>query len=280
MAEIISIANQKGGVGKTTSTINLAYALACLDQEVLVVDFDPQGNASSGLGVQLEQDDQRDIYGVLSGNIPAAEAIHQTSMDWLDVLPASHNLAGAEVELVGVEGRESVLKKALAPISGMYKYIFIDCPPSLGLLTLNALVASNKVITPIQCEYYAMEGVARFMDTISKVKAFLNPSLEFDGSLLTMYDARINLSNQVKEEVSKYFGKRTYNTPVPRNVRLAEAPSFGQSIFTYDPACRGAVAYFELGVEFLQRRGADVSKYKGYMPFVTDENNPDYDLGG
>jgi len=278
MTEIISLANQKGGVGKTTTTINLAYALACLDKEVLVVDMDPQSNATSGLGVSPEEDG-RNIYSVMSGKMAAHEAIKQTAMEWLDVIPAGHDLAGAEVELVNQDHREKVLKNVLAPLRGMYQYILIDCPPSLGLLTINALAASDSVITPVQCEYYAMEGLAHFTDTVSKVKSFLNPNLKMDGGVLTMYDSRINLSNQVKDEISRYYGERIYKTPVPRNVRLAEAPSFGQTIFTYDPSCRGAIAYFDLAIEFLTRRGADPKHFEGLKPYIGDEDE-DFDFGG
>ena len=278
MAEIISLANQKGGVGKTTTTINLAYALACLNQEVLVVDIDPQSNATSGLGI-TPGENEKSIYDLMSGKASPGEVIKQTSMEWLDVLPASHDLAGAEVELVGMDSREKVLKTVLDPLRDMYSFIFIDCPPSLGLLTVNALVASDTVITPVQCEYYAMEGLAYFTETVSKVKNFLNPSLKIDGGVLTMYDARINLSNQVKEEISKYYGTRLYQTPVPRNVRLAEAPSFGQTIFTYDPSCRGAIAYFDLAIEFLVRRGANPKLYEGLKPFIGGDDE-DFDYGG
>ncbi|MFA6583328.1 MAG: AAA family ATPase [Elusimicrobiaceae bacterium] len=277
MGEIISIANQKGGVGKTTTTINLSYALACLNQEVLVIDMDPQSNATSGLGVE-QSSVRKSIYDVISGTATAEEAIVPSSMEWLDVIPASRDLAGAEVELVSMEGREGVLKKALAPLKEMYRFILIDCPPSLGLLTLNALTASDSVIIPVQCEYYAMEGLAHFMDTISKIQTFINPRLKIDGGVMTMFDARINLSNQVRTEVTKFFGKRLYQTPVPRNIRLAEAPSFGQPIFSYDPACRGATAYFELGKEFLVRRGADPAVLAEAKPFIADEMM-DYDLG-
>ena len=278
MAEIIAVANQKGGVGKTTTTVNLAYALAMLDQDVLVVDFDPQGNASSGLGV-VPDDRDVTIYEAMSGEEPIEKAIRQTSMETLDVCPAVHALAGAEVELVPVENREQVLKKALAPLAEMYDFIFIDCPPSLGLLTVNALTAANSVVVPIQCEYYAMEGLAYFMDTVKKINAATNPELELDGGIITMYDARINLANQVMEEVSKHYSDRVYKTPIPRNVRLAEAPSYGQTIFEYDPGCRGAVAYHDLAIEFLVRRGANPKIYEGSKPYVIPAA-PDYDMGG
>ncbi len=277
MGEIISIANQKGGVGKTTTSINLAYALATLDQQVLLVDFDPQGNAGSGLGVSLEDAD-KSVYHLLTKTAKFEDVVRQTSSEMLDVLPACKNLAGAEVELVNVRGRENMLAEALNSLRDMYDFILIDCPPSLGLLTLNALMASDSVITPVQCEYYAMEGLAHFMTTISKIKQFLNPRLKLDGGILTMYDARMNLSKQVFTEVSRFFGDKVYKTPIPRNIRLAEAPSFGQSIFDYDPACRGAAAYVELASEFLGRRGADVNEYKEAV--FAGPTACNYDFGG
>ena len=226
MAEIVVVANQKGGVGKTTTSINLAYALACLNQEVLLVDFDPQGNAGSGLGVTVK-DGEKSVYHLLTKVSPFEQVVRQTSNEFLDVLPACKDLAGAEVELVNVRGRENMLKDALAPIRDMYQFIIIDCPPSLGLLTLNAMMAADSVITPVQCEYYAMEGLAHFMGTVNKIKQFLHPKLKMDGGVLTMYDAHLNLAKQVREEVSRFFGDKIYKTPIPRNIRLAEAPSFG-----------------------------------------------------
>lgn len=277
MGEIVSIANQKGGVGKTTTSINLAYALACLDKSVLLVDFDPQGNAGSGLGINIK-DGEKSVYHLLTKNASFDEVVRQTSNELLDVLPACKNLAGAEVELVNVKGRENMLADALNPLRKMYDFIIIDCPPSLGLLTLNALMASESVITPVQCEYYAMEGLAHFMTTISKIKQFLNNNLRLDGGILTMYDARMNLSKQVFDEVSRFFGDRVYKTPIPRNIRLAEAPSFGQSIFDYDPVCRGANAYVELATEFLVRRGASAADYKNFK--MTGDVACNYDFGG
>ena len=277
MGEIVCIANQKGGVGKTTTSINLAYALAMLGQNVLLVDFDPQGNAGSGLGVMLKEG-EKSVYHLLTKTATFQDVVRQTSNELLDVLPACKNLAGAEVELVNVRGRENMLADALNPLRKMYNFILIDCPPSLGLLTLNALMAADSVITPVQCEYYAMEGLAHFMTTISKIKQFLNPRLKLDGGILTMFDARMNLSKQVLHEVSQFFGDKVYKTPIPRNIRLAEAPSFGQSIFDYDPACRGANAYIQLAVEFLTRRGADAKMYQDFK--MTGEMPLNYDFGG
>ncbi len=279
MSEIVAVANQKGGVGKTTTAINLAVALAAFDYETLLIDFDPQSNSTSGLGVDITKNN-KNIYDVLSGRSQVEAAIHQTSVEWLDIIPTSHNLAGAEIELVGVLSREAVLKRALDKVRGMYKFIVIDCPPSLGLLTVNALNAADAVITPVQCEYYAMEGLAYFMNTVEKIKVALNPGLKIDGGVITMFDSRINLANQVKEEIARYYGEKLYKTVIPRNVRLAEAPSYGQPIFVYDPSSRGALAYKELALEFLARRGVDVSRYKNSDLYVNEEAELEYDLGG
>ena len=277
MGEIVVVANQKGGVGKTTTSINLAYALACLNQEVLLIDFDPQGNAGSGLGVTLAEGD-KSVYHLLSKTATFEQVVRQTSNELLDVIPACKDLAAAEVELVNVRGRENMLKEVLEPLRSMYKYIIIDCPPSLGLLTLNAMMAADSVITPVQCEYYAMEGLAHFISTVSKIKQFLHPKLKMDGGVLTMFDSRMNLSKQVFAEVSRFFGDQVYKTPIPRNIRLAEAPSFGQSIFDYDPACRGANAYIQLAIEFLSRRGAKAEDYQSFQ--MTGERTVNYDFGG
>lgn len=277
MTEIVCVANQKGGVGKTTTSVNLSYALACLGQEVLLVDLDPQSNASSGVGVFVKEG-ERSVYNFLTKTAPFREVVRQTSNELLDVLPASKDLAGAEVEFVNIQGRERVLKEALSKIKSMYNFIIIDCPPSLSLLTINALVAADSVITPIQCEYYAMEGLAHFINTTGKVKQFLSPNLKIDGGILTMYDARMNLSNQVREEVSKFYGDKVYKTAIPRNVRLAEAPSFGQSIIEYDPSCRGTKAYIELAKEFLIRRGFKEEDIKDYT--LASSQNAGFDFGG
>ncbi|MCK4935576.1 MAG: ParA family protein [Elusimicrobiales bacterium] len=270
MAEIVAIANQKGGVGKTTTAINLAVALAAFDNETLLVDLDPQSNASSGLGVDASDGD-RNIYSALCGKLKPENAIRQTSVEWLDILPTNRDLAGAEIELVSEFSRESVLKKTLDRLRPMYKYIIIDCPPSLGLLTVNALTASDSVITPVQCEYYAMEGLAHFMATVNKIKSALNPNLTVDGGIITMFDKRINLANQVLGEINKYYGDRVYKTVIQRNIRLAEAPSFGQPIFIYDPSSKGAFAYKNLAIEFLERRGGKAEKYGGSEIYVTEE---------
>jgi ATPases involved in chromosome partitioning len=277
MTEIVCVANQKGGVGKTTTSVNLSYALACLGQEVLLVDLDPQSNASSGVGV-IVKEGERSVYNFLTKTAPFREVVRQTSNELLDVLPASKDLAGAEVEFVNIQGRERVLKEALSKIKSMYNFIIIDCPPSLSLLTINALVAADSVITPIQCEYYAMEGLAHFINTTGKVKQFLSPNLKIDGGILTMYDARMNLANQVREEVSKFYGDKVYKTAIPRNVRLAEAPSFGQSIIEYDPSCRGTKAYIELAKEFLIRRGFKEEDIKDYT--LASSQNAGFDFGG
>ena len=277
MSEIVCVANQKDGVGKTTTSVNLAYALAYLGQEVLLVDFDPQSNASSGLGVILTEE-EKSVYNFLTKTATFKEVVRQTSNELLDILPANKNLAGAEVELVNTPQREKFLKQALDPIKRMYDFIIIDCPPSLSLLTVNALVSADSVITPIQCEYYAMEGLANFINTIGKVKQFLSPTLKVDGGILTMFDSRMNLSKQVREDVSKYYGEKVYKNPIPRNIRLAEAPSFGQSIFEYEPTCRGARAYLDLAIEFLVRRGAKAEDYESFKSAVNKNN--DFDFGG
>ena len=277
MSEIVCVANQKGGVGKTTTSVNLAYALAYLGQEVLLLDFDPQSNASSGLGVILTEE-EKSVYNFLTKTATFKEVVRQTSNELLDILPANKNLAGAEVELVNTPQREKFLKQALDTIKRMYDFIIIDCPPSLSLLTVNALVSADSVITPIQCEYYAMEGLANFINTIGKVKQFLSPTLKVDGGILTMFDSRMNLSKQVREDVSKYYGEKVYKNPIPRNIRLAEAPSFGQSIFEYEPTCRGARAYLDLAIEFLVRRGAKAEDYESFKSAVNKNN--DFDFGG
>ncbi|ASN03801.1 ParA family protein [Virgibacillus necropolis] len=250
MGKIIAMANQKGGVGKTTSAVNLSACLAYLDKKVLLVDIDPQGNATSGVGVN-KADVNQCIYNVLVEDVPVKEVITQSSVSNLDIIPATIQLAGAEIELVPTISREIRLKKSLEMAKEHYDYIIIDCPPSLGLLTINALTSSDTVLIPVQCEYYALEGLSQLLNTIRLVQKHLNKDLMIEGVLLTMLDARTNLGIQVIEEVKKYFQDKVYNSIIPRNVRLGEAPSHGQPIITYDPKSRGAEVYLELAKEVM-----------------------------
>ncbi|MGI6721273.1 MAG: ParA family protein [Anaerovoracaceae bacterium] len=251
MGKAIAIFNQKGGVGKTTTNINLAASLAAKGKKVLVLDIDPQGNTTSGLGIS-KKNLKLSTYDLLTGdNVRAKDAILSTDTRGLDIIPASVQLAGAEVELVRMESREARLKKAIDSIKSDYDYIFIDCPPSLGLLTINSLTAVDSVLIPIQCEFYALEGVSQLMNTIEIVKKNLNSHLQIQGVVLSMFDGRTNLSIQVVEEVKKYFREKVYTTVIPRNVRLAEAPSYGMPIIQYDPKSKGAEAYMEFAEEFL-----------------------------
>jgi len=250
MGKIISIANQKGGVGKTTTSVNLSASLAQLGNSVLLVDTDPQGNATSGVGIN-KADADKCIYNVLVEDVSANEVIVSTPLINLNIIPATIQLAGAEIELVPTISREIRLKKALDPIKDNYDYIIIDCPPSLGLLTLNALTASDTVVIPVQCEYYALEGLSQLLNTIRLVQKHLNKELMIEGVLLTMLDARTNLGIQVIEEVKKYFQDTVYETIIPRTVRLGEAPSHGEPILTYDPKSKGAEVYLELAKEVM-----------------------------
>ncbi|HIU33448.1 MAG TPA: ParA family protein [Candidatus Pullichristensenella excrementigallinarum] len=250
MAKIIAVTNQKGGVGKTTTSVNLSGCVAEAGRKVLLIDIDPQGNATSGLGVTGEGPT---VYEVLLGDGKVEDAVRNTGFDDLDLIPAGIELAGAEIELVGVEKRENLLKDALETLRDRYDYIFIDCPPSLGLLTLNALTAADSVLVPIQCEYYALEGVGQLMNTIKLVRRKLNPDLEVEGIVLTMFDARTNLGAQVVEEVRAHFSKEAFETMIPRNVRLSEAPSYGIPIHRYDARCPGAQAYRALAKELIGR---------------------------
>lgn len=254
MAKVIAIANQKGGVGKTTTTVNLSTCVAQAGKRVLCVDIDPQGNSTSGLGVDKDTPEYS-VYDVLINGVGVEEAVVHTRVEGLDILPSRKELSGAEVELVGALAREMVLKSALAPVRERYDYIFIDCPPSLGLLTVNALTAADTLLAPIQCEYYALEGLSDLMNTVKLVKGRLNPNLQVEGVVLTMFDARTNLSSQVVAEVKKFFKNKVYNTIIPRSVRLGEAPSFGLPITLYDEKCSGARAYVELARELI--RGND-----------------------
>ena len=250
--KIFAVINQKGGVGKTTTAVNLSAALGAEKKQVLLVDLDPQGNATSGLGIEKGRLNHC-VYDVLLSDFPVYQAIIPDVSEGLDVLPATINLAGAEVELVNEMARENRLKDALSQLRGRYDYIIVDCPPSLGLLTVNAFVASDKLIIPVQCEFYALEGVTKLLDSMQRVKSRLNPSLDIFGVLLTMYDSRTTLSKQVAEEVRNYFGRRVFNTMIPRMVKLSEAPSFGEAIIEYDPENKGAIAYSELAKEVISR---------------------------
>jgi chromosome partitioning protein len=255
LGKAIAIFNQKGGVGKTTTNINLAACLALKGQKILILDIDPQGNTTSGMGISKKGLKYTAYEILIDDSVEPNAAILPTGVKNLDIIPASVQLAGAEIELVQLEGREKRLKKALDKIKGKYDYIFIDCPPSLGLLTINSLTAVDSVLIPIQCEFYALEGVSQLMSTIELVKKSLNPKLEVQGVILSMFDGRTNLSIQVVEEVKKYFREKVYTTVIPRNVRLAEAPSFGLPITEYDPRSKGAVAYMEFAEEFLELEG-------------------------
>lgn len=250
MGKIISVANQKGGVGKTTTTINLSTILAKKGKKVLLIDADPQGNATSGLGVEKEV--EFSTYDVLVNETAIKETIQNTMIKNLKICPSNINLAGAEVELVSMMSREQRLKEKLDSIKNKFDYILIDCPPSLGLVTLNAFTASNSVLIPVQCEYYALEGLGQLLNTINLVKKHLNKNFQVEGALLTMYDMRTNLSNQVVKEVKKYFDNKVYKTVIPRNVRLSEAPSYGMPITEYDARSKGAKSYIKFAKEFLK----------------------------
>jgi chromosome partitioning protein len=252
MAIVLSLVNQKGGVGKTTTAVSVAAFLGKKKKKVLVVDIDPQANASSGLGVDKGSLEQT-VYDVLIKDVPISEVIFETDAQNVDIVPTNINLAGAEVELVSAISREQILKKAIAEVKDDYDFIIIDCPPSLGLLTINALTASDKIIIPIQGEYYALEGLSQLMDTINIVKKKLNPELEILGVVLTMFNMRTQLSRQVKEETDKYFGGKVFKTVIPRNVRLAEAPSHGLAICDYDKNSKGSKAYEALAKEVIKR---------------------------
>lgn len=252
MGKIIAIANQKGGVGKTTTAINLSSALAFAEAKVLIVDMDPQANATSGIGVSVAEGEPS-IYDVLIGRVEAADAVKPTSVENLYIIPGNINLSAAEVELVTEISRETKLKKALGKIAGDYNVVIIDCPPSLGLLTVNSLTAADSVLIPMQCEYYAMEGLGQLLNTVGLIRESLNEELSLEGILLTMHNPSNNLSKEVQHQVEQYFSENLFKTVIPRNVKLAEAPSFGQSIIEYDLKSKGAASYIELAKEMLER---------------------------
>lgn len=249
---IISIINQKGGVGKSTTAVNLAAALNTKGKKVLLVDFDPQGNSTSGFGIEKEELEQC-VYDALIHNVAAEDLIHETDCEKVFVIPATIQLAGAEIELVSAMARETRLKELLAPVKDEFDYIFIDCPPSLGLLTINALAAADSVLIPIQCEYYALEGVTKLLESMRMVKERINPGLDVFGVLMTMYDSRTSLANQVVDEVRAYFGEKVFETLVPRTVKISEAPSFGMPVIEYAPNNKGAIAYVNLADEVISR---------------------------
>ena len=255
MGKAIAIFNQKGGVGKTTTNINLGACLAMKGKKVLILDIDPQGNTTSGIGIKKKTLDYTVYDLLIDDNFDTRSAIIPTAIEGLDIIPASVDLAGAEIELVQIDGREKRLKNAIDKVRDSYDYIFIDCPPSLGLLTINSLTAVERVLIPLQCEFYALEGVSQLMNTIELVKRGLNPGLEIEGVILSMFDGRTNLSAQVVQEVKRYFGDKVYSTVIPRNIRLAEAPGYGMAITQYDPKSKGAEAYIEFADEFLEREG-------------------------
>ena len=255
MGKIIAIANQKGGVGKTTTSINLSTILAKKGKKVMLIDADPQGNATSGLGIDKEVENS--LYDVLINEVDIISTLKDTCIKTLKICPSNMNLAGAEVELVSMMSREQRLKEKIDEIKDNFDFIIIDCPPSLGLITLNSLTASDSVLIPVQCEYYALEGLGQLINTINLVKRHLNKSLEIEGAVLTMYDMRTNLSNQVVREVKKYFGDKVYKTVIPRNIKLSEAPSFGMPITIYDPKSKGARCYEKLAKEVLNNNKND-----------------------
>ena len=257
MAKVISIANQKGGVGKTTTSINLSSIVAAAEKKTLLIDIDPQSNSSSGVGVTNHSPS---VYEVLIGSQHISDVIINTYMPYLDILPSNINLVGAEIELVDIENREGLLKGAVDKIRNEYDFIFIDCPPSLGLLTLNSLNASDSVIIPVQCEYFALEGLGQLLNTINIVKQHFNKDLAIEGVLLTMFDTRLRLSNQVSEEVRRYFGNKVFETVIHRNVRISEAPSFGKPIILYDAISSGAKNYMALASELLERNKIVIKK--------------------
>lgn len=272
MGKIISFVNQKGGVGKTTTCLNIASYLAAMGQKVLLLDLDPQGNATSGIGIEKTQQ-TKTIYNILDGDAYIEETIQKTEIENLSFIPSTIDLAGAEIDLVQMANRESVIKNKLTRIKKDYDFILIDCPPSLGLLTVNALTACDSIIIPIQCEFYALEGLTQLMNTVKLVKKHLNPELDVEGVVLTMKDSRSNLINQVSEEIKAFFNKKVFDTYIPRNIRLAEAPSHGVPIGVYDPNSKGAKAYLSLAEEILDRNNVQYDRISTKIKVNGGEND-------
>ena len=274
MGKIVAFANQKGGVGKTTTCINLAAYVAIMGKKVLILDMDPQGNATSGVGIE-KNNNIKTIYNVIDGDCSVKEVIKKTHIPNLDIIPATVDLAGAEIDLVQMSSREKIVKNILARILDLYDYIMIDCPPSLGLLTVNALTASHSIVIPIQCEFFALEGLSQLMNTVRLIKHHLNPAVDVEGVILTMKDNRSNLIAEVSREIVKFFGKKVYTTSIPRNIRLAEAPSHGEPIITYDKNSKGADAYKDLAEEFLQRNNDSYKKITKFSKIEVRRNDDD-----
>ena len=274
MGKIVAFTNQKGGVGKTTTCINLAAYVAIMGKKVLILDMDPQGNATSGVGIE-KNNNIKTIYNVIDGDCSVKEVIKKTHIPNLDIIPATVDLAGAEIDLVQMSSREKIVKNILARILDLYDYIMIDCPPSLGLLTVNALTASHSIVIPIQCEFFALEGLSQLMNTVRLIKHHLNPALDVEGVILTMKDNRSNLIAEVSREIVKFFGKKVYTTSIPRNIRLAEAPSHGEPIITYDKNSKGADAYKDLAEEFLQRNNDSYKKITKFSKIEVRRNDDD-----
>jgi len=266
MGKVISIINQKGGVGKTTSAINLAASMAVAERQTLLIDFDPQGNATSGLGVVVDQSGGKTIYQALVGECALEETIKETELPGLYIVPADQNLSGAEVELVGAIAREQKLKRIIEPLRDRFHYILIDCPPSLGLLTINALTASDSYLVPMQCEYFSLEGLSQLVSTASLIQGALNPNLALEGILLTMFDSRNNLAHLVAEEVRKHFGDKLFRTVIPRNIKLSEAPSHGKPVLLYDIESKGARSYLEATKEIIERNLPKAERPLGAAP--------------
>jgi len=275
MGKVIAVANQKGGVGKTTTSINLAASLAATEHSTLLIDIDPQANCTSGIGIE-PQSVTSSIYEVLIGNVAATDAVRDTEMPFLDMVPSHINLVGAEIEMIDVMEREKILDNALTRIRRKYDFVVIDCPPSLGLLTLNSLTAANSVLIPVQAEYFALEGLGQLLNTIKIVRQHLNPDLEIEGVLLTMFDTRLRLSNQVAQEVRRYFGEKVFETIVQRNVRVSEAPSFGKPVLLYDATSTGAKNYMALAREILEANMEFLQSHNGEVQEEASSNgDPD-----